>query len=176
MRIWEYFTYRSNRKYCILVIIKVRFCFIEKCQINRLFPYEVTHSPQIHIRIQWLQTENEETQNHYLFHHIACRHHVDDCWLTTSLQNNSILSSGGICDPSELLSFWLELELLQFIALTPDADSEPSILSNTCSHTLRHCRNSLATKRSYLSRTKIEFKFAHKAQTWMIETIAKPFN
>lgn len=25
--------------------------------------------------------------------------------LTTSLQNNSILSSGGICDPSEMLSF-----------------------------------------------------------------------
>lgn len=66
--------------------------------------------------------------------------------LTTLLQNNSILSSGGICEPSELLSFWLDCELLLPIVLT--FDSAPSILSSTCSHTLRHCRNSLATSRS----------------------------
>lgn len=65
---------------------------------------------------------------------------------TTLLQNNSILSSGGTWEPSELLSFWFDCDALLLMALTPD--SAPKILSSTCSHTFRHCKNSLATRRS----------------------------
>lgn len=68
--------------------------------------------------------------------------------LTMSLHSNSILSSGGIWEPSELASlFWLFCELFVAIAV-PGVVSAPNTLSRTCSHTLRHWINSLATRRS----------------------------
>lgn len=105
---------------------------------------------QVHIWVQWLKKKKDVGTYKINAVSMCFGMHINLTQnfrsLTTLLQNSSILSSGGICEPSELLSFWLDCELLLPIVLTPD--SAPRILSSTCSHTLRHCRNSLATRRS----------------------------
>lgn len=137
----------------ILTVTEIRLSFIMKCEVARIFPNEMPNGAKIHIWVKQLENEQKkktiQKHNHQMTE--AKEKRENAIWhaakLTVLLQNNSILSSGGICDPSELLSFWFDCELFVIIVLTPD--SEPNILSSTCSQTFRHCRNSFATNRSY---------------------------
>lgn len=138
---------RSSRwcRMSSLIVHKIRFSFVVESEINWLLPNEMPHRTQVHVWVERLKMVNEWVSEPIERFDGAQLH-------TTLLQNNSILSSGGTWEPSELLSFWFACDALLLMALTPD--SAPKILSRTCSHTFRHCRNSLATRRSCGTRSK----------------------
>lgn len=114
-------------------LAKIWLCFVVNCKVSRLFPYKVSYGSQVHVRVKYLQQKIEMYFCIYDKSVVTTKK-----TLTMSLHSNSILSSGGICEPSELASlFWLFCELFVAIAV-PGVVSAPRTLSKTCSHTLRH--------------------------------------